>query len=93
MSRMEYLRSLVSPTATGCSHTPGELASPSGQSCEECGSTWSLRMCASCGHVGCCDSQAGDARKHYRETGHEVMVAMPVGRGFRWCYADDRYID
>jgi CPA1 family monovalent cation:H+ antiporter len=49
-------------------------------------------MCTACGHVGCCDSQAGDARRHYRETGHEVMVAMPVGRGFSWCYADERYL-
>mgnify|MGYP001815508970 FL=1 len=49
-------------------------------------------MCAACGHLGCSDSQAGDARRHYRETGHEVMVAMPVGRGFSWCYTDERYL-
>ena len=50
-------------------------------------------MCADCGHVGCCDSQAGDARRHYRESGHAVMVSMPVGTGFSWCYVDDRYLD
>lgn len=50
-------------------------------------------MCAICGHVGCCDSQAGHARAHYRETGHAVMASMPVGGGFTWCYADDRYVD
>jgi len=76
-----------------CSHQPAQTASPNGQTCEECGSTWNLRMCTSCGHVGCCDSQAGDARRHYRETGHEVMTAMPVGRGFVWCYEHDTYVD
>ncbi len=38
------------------------------------------------------DSQAGDARRHDRDTGHEVMVAMPVGSSVAWCYADDRYL-
>jgi uncharacterized UBP type Zn finger protein len=69
------------------------MATPSGRQCEECGSTYSLRMCAECGHVGCCDSQAGDARRHYAETGHEVMTSMPVGTGFVWCYKDDKYVD
>ena len=90
---MDYLRTLISPSQEQCAHAPSEQATPSGGACEECGSTSSLRMCASCGHVGCCDSQAGDARKHYSETGHEVMVSMPVGSGFKWCYPDDRYVD
>lgn len=90
---MEMLRSLISPAASTCQHAPADFATPSGQSCEECGSTHSLRMCATCGHVGCCESQAGDAEAHYRDTGHAVMASMPVGRGFKWCYADSKYID
>jgi uncharacterized UBP type Zn finger protein len=93
MQAMNYLRSLASSSEQGCTHVPSQLGTPSGQACEECGSTRSLRMCATCGHVGCCDSQAGDARRHYRDTGHAVMVSMPVGAGFTWCYADDRYLD
>lgn len=89
---MNDLKSLVSPTDQACAHAPAEMATPNGDACEECGSTYSLRMCAACGHVGCCDSQAGDARRHYDQTGHEVMVAMPVGNGFIWCYKDDRYL-
>ena len=87
------MSSIYRGSDASCSHQPDQLATPTGSACEECGSTWSLRMCASCGHVGCCDSQAGDARRHYRQSGHEVMVALPVETGFRWCYADDRYID
>ncbi|RKY16435.1 MAG: hypothetical protein DRQ55_18010 [Planctomycetota bacterium] len=88
---MNLLKNLFSTSAETCEHVPAQLATPSGNSCEECGSTFSLRMCADCGHVGCCDSQAGDARKHYLESGHEVMASMPVGSGFTWCYTDDRY--
>ena len=87
------IRNLVRTSGSTCEHVPAELATPSGDRCEECGSSWNLRMCATCGHVGCCDSQAGDARRHYRETGHDVMASMPVGRGFKWCYTDDRYVD
>lgn len=89
---MDLLIGLVGSPDASCPHVPTELATPTGDRCEECGSRHSLRMCATCGHVGCCDSQAGHARVHYHETGHEVMASMPVGRGFTWCYRDDRYI-
>ena len=90
---MDMIRSLLSPAGSACEHAPDEMAVPSGDRCEECGSTHSLRMCATCGHVGCCDSQAGDATAHYRKTGHEVMASMPVGGGFKWCYAEGKYVD
>ena len=39
---------------------------PSAQGCEDClkiGDTWvHLRLCLSCGHVGCCDSSKKQAR-------------------------------
>ena len=75
-----------------CAHSPEVLASPSGGACEECGSTFNLRMCATCGHVGCCESQAGDARAHALAQDHHVILSMPVGRGFTWCYAENAYI-
>ena len=55
---MNLLRSLGG-AKTACSHVPDQIATPSGDRCEECGSSHSLRMCATCGHVGCCESQAG----------------------------------
>jgi uncharacterized UBP type Zn finger protein len=90
---MRLLDAIRGGSDRSCDHVPADLATPSGAACEECGSTRSLRMCATCGHVGCCDTQAGDARDHYRQSGHEVMVQMPVEHGFRWCYAHDRYLD
>jgi uncharacterized UBP type Zn finger protein len=77
---------------TACPHVPEAVATPSGDRCDECGSGHSLRMCAACGHVGCCESQRGDARRHAREAGHPVIIAMPVGQSFTWCYEESRYV-
>jgi uncharacterized UBP type Zn finger protein len=74
-----------------CAHTPDLIAAPSGDRCEECGSTFNLRLCAECGHVGCCESQAGHGRAHALGQGHPVIVALPRG-GFTWCYAENRYV-
>jgi uncharacterized UBP type Zn finger protein len=50
-------------------------------------------MCATCGHVGCCESQAGHARKHSFAQDHHVIVSLPVGKGFTWCYVENAYVD
>jgi uncharacterized UBP type Zn finger protein len=89
---MQWLRSLGGGTQTACTHVPDSLPAPSGGKCEECSSTHSLRMCASCGHVGCCESQAGHARRHAKTTQHPVIVAMPIDRGFTWCYVENTYV-
>jgi uncharacterized UBP type Zn finger protein len=89
---MDMIKSLLSTSNAECQHMPEQLAEPSGNRCEECGSTFNLRMCATCGHVGCCESQAGDAEQHWKSSGHEVMLAMPVGRSFSWCYEDHKYV-
>ena len=60
-----------------------EGTSPNTKGCEECEkekTPWvAIRMCLTCGHVGCCDSSIGKhATKHHQETGHPVMVALPT---------------
>jgi CPA1 family monovalent cation:H+ antiporter len=64
------------------------------QGCAEClrdGTEWVyLRLCLTCGHVGCCDSSVGrHAAGHWRETGHPVMRSIEPGEAWRWCYIDD----
>lgn len=88
---MNWLRS-PGGAKTACSHVPESLAAPSGTRCESCNSTFNLRMCATCGHVGCCESQAGHARTHALATHHPVIVSMPVGNGFTWCYDENVYV-
>jgi monovalent cation/hydrogen antiporter len=61
--------------------------------CEEClrdGTRWvHLRLCLSCGHVGCCDSSVGrHATGHFHETDHPVMRSVEPGEAWRWCYVD-----
>ena len=75
-----------------CAHMPETIATPSGSACEECGSTINIRLCAHCGHVGCCESQAGHGREHALGENHPVILQMPIGNGFMWCYAENRYL-
>lgn len=62
--------------------------------CPECvaqGSRWvHLRVCLTCGHVGCCDESPNrHARRHYRNAGHPLIQSMEPGETWRYCYADD----
>ncbi len=68
--------------------------SPSAQGCEECletGGRWvHLRMCLTCGHVGCCDSSPGKhATAHFAETDHPIMRSAEPGESWKWCYVDE----
>ena len=61
--------------------------------CEEClktGTSWvHLRLCLSCGHVGCCDSSPGrHATQHFHDTGHPVVASYEPGERWAWCYVD-----
>ncbi len=78
--------------AAACAHMPAALATPQAAACQECGSRVSLRLCATCGHVGCCESQAGHARAHALGDGHPVIFQMPAPGGFAWCYQERRYL-
>lgn len=90
---MDLLRRFANPSSPAtCEHVPAATASPQADRCQECGSTWNLRLCATCGHVGCCESQRGDARTHARATGHPVIYQMPAESGFVWCYTERRYV-
>jgi uncharacterized UBP type Zn finger protein len=71
---------------------------PSSNGCEEClkmGDTWvHLRLCLSCGHVGCCDSSKNKhATKHFHSTSHPIMQSFERGERWKWCYVDRLMID
>ena len=61
--------------------------------CEKEGKTpVALRLCLTCGYVGCCDSSEGrHARRHYEETGHPIITDLPK-RSWKWCYVDNTYL-
>ena len=67
---------------------------PSADGCEEClktGSWWvHLRMCMSCGHIGCCDSSPnGHATAHFRAEQHPIIQSYEPGEDWWWCYIDE----
>jgi hypothetical protein len=71
---------------------------PSGDGCAECepgGGWWvHLRRCATCGHVGCCDSSpAQHATVHYRETGHRVMRSFEPGEDWYWDFGTEQVLE
>ncbi len=80
-----------------CEHVKNlQDVTPSGNGCEEClkmGDSWvHLRLCETCGHVGCCDdSKNKHATKHFHETGHPVIKSFEPGEDWGYCYVDDAF--
>ena len=60
------------------------------QECLETGSSWvHLRMCQTCGRIGCCDSSPNrHASRHARADGHPVVRSVEPGEDWSWCYLD-----
>jgi uncharacterized UBP type Zn finger protein len=83
--------------AEACTHTdriertqlPDEIAG-----CEDClaiGGRWvHLRMCATCGHIGCCDSSPNrHATAHVHASGHPIIRSAEPDEDWFWCYEDE----
>jgi hypothetical protein len=69
--------------------------SPRTSSCEECEKVGlesdGLRLCLTCGHVGCSDSSRGmHATKHFVNTTHPLIAALP-DKAWKWCYVHKIY--
>jgi uncharacterized UBP type Zn finger protein len=77
-----------------CQHLPGiQDVVPSAIGCENCfkiGDGWvHLRLCLTCGHVGCCDSSKNKhATRHFHATGHPMIVSYEPEEDWMWCYLD-----
>ena len=71
---------------------------PGTKGCEEClqmGDRWvHLRLCLTCGHVGCCDAAKNrHATKHYTKTAHPIIRSFEPGESWMWCYPDQLFMD
>jgi hypothetical protein len=82
-----------------CSHLDSiETVTPSARGCEDClaiGDSWvHLRLCRTCGHVGCCDqSKNRHATRHFRATRHPIIEGWDPPEGWGWCYLDEVMLD
>ena len=68
---------------------PAEVAG-----CEDClasGGKWlHLRICLTCGHVGCCDDSPNrHATAHHHATSHPIIRSLEPGEDWCWCYVDE----
>lgn len=71
---------------------------PQSQGCAECladGNWWvHLRVCRSCGHVGCCDDSPNrHASAHFAATRHPIIEGYDPPEGWGWCFVDEMEID
>jgi monovalent cation/hydrogen antiporter len=76
-------------------HAPPSIAPNGPGICEDCiregTRTVHLRICLSCGNVGCCNSSVGrHAERHFTLSRHPVMRSFEPGESWRWCYVDER---
>ena len=85
--------------AATCSHLEGvQEGVPSARGCEDClktGSRWlHLRLCRTCGHVGCCDQSPNrHATKHFHATAHPIIEGYDPPEAWGWCYVDEVFFD
>lgn len=85
---------------TRCTHLAAvkEVSPRTPDGCEEClatGSRWvHLRLCMTCGHVGCCDSSPNrHASAHFRATSHPIARSYEDGEDWGWCYVDSMLLE
>lgn len=79
-------------------YQPRKPVHPSGPGCKECletGDPWvHLRLCLSCGHVGCCDDSPNrHATAHFHGTGHPVVKSYEPAEDWAWCFVDQAAAD
>lgn len=74
---------------------PVQPLTPEGcQECMQLGSPWvHLRLCLTCGHVGCCDSSPNKhARRHAAADGHPIAASFEPGENWRWCFVHEAFV-
>lgn len=76
-----------------CDHAAANAGptTPEADACLECvalGDTWvHLRVCMTCGHVGCCDSSKHKhATRHAHTQGHPIIKSAEPGETWAYCY-------
>jgi uncharacterized UBP type Zn finger protein len=78
-SHLDQIQAVTPSSTKGCSQ------------CMAAGDRWfHLRLCLTCGEVGCCDSSPNrHASRHAAEHGHPVVHSIEPGEDWCWCYVDN----
>lgn len=99
MSNAKWMLQRVTRRSATCAHVSEVRAvERRSEGCEECeavGDTWvHLRMCLTCGRVGCCDSSKNrHAHRHADAEGHPIARSVELGEDWSWCFVDEWLVD
>jgi CPA1 family monovalent cation:H+ antiporter len=96
LSEEQAVKTPESPVGS-CVHldqAPADIEPAGSRICQDCvregTRTVHLRICLSCGNVGCCNSSVGrHAERHGMTTHHAVMRSFEPGESWRWCFVDE----
>ncbi len=86
---------------SACTHgvdaVPGGRARSPKKACDACGGAEDLRVCQTCGYVGCCESHDGHDAAHFEATGHPFIRPRSErlfgSAGWLWCYLCEAYLE
>lgn len=102
VSAPEFLLKVIMTGQAGdkeCGHL-GQIrvTQPETRVCAQCyaeGVNWpALRMCLTCGAVGCCDtSKNKHAMQHHEESGHPLIRSIRLDEAWVWCYEDSAFFE
>lgn len=90
--RWRYVRE--ESISTACTHLDQiQVVDTSLRECPQCvasGDTWiQLRLCLTCGEVGCCDDSPNrHASAHFASTGHPIIQSLEPDEDWRYCLVD-----
>lgn len=98
-SNVRWLLQRMTGRSPSCSHLTAvrDVAARS-EGCAQCvatGDQWvHLRMCLTCGEVGCCDSSKNrHAHRHADAVGHPIARSAEPGEDWAWCFVDETLVD
>jgi uncharacterized UBP type Zn finger protein len=84
---------------TTCTHIDQiEPVTPAANGCVGClavGDRWvHLRVCMTCGYVGCCDSSKNKHASHHAlTTDHPIVQSFEPREHWLWCFVDETVVD
>lgn len=99
LSNARWFVQRMTGRSPACSHLDAVRdAQPRSEGCAQClaiGDPWvHLRMCLTCGEVGCCDSSKNrHAHRHADAVGHPIARSVEPGEEWAWCFVDESLVD
>ena len=60
--------------------------------CEQCGLAEDLRICLTCGYVGCCESHGSHDTAHFKSAGHPLIRPHRSDYDWIWCYECNAFL-